>query len=62
MRKRRFTRKRKLGANFRDLASRRRIANNNYKQTRDIHEDRGTLQSRLGALQPTAKRNPRPRP
>jgi hypothetical protein len=57
MKKRRFTRRRKLGANSRDLAGRPRIADNNYRQSRDIHEDRGTILSRLGALQPTAKRN-----
>jgi hypothetical protein len=55
MKKSEFTRTTKLGANASDKAKRAVKVANNHKQSRDIHEDRGTMQSRLGATKPTTK-------
>jgi len=39
---------RKRGANRNEVATKHRKEVHNFKQSKDIHEDRGTLQTRLG--------------
>ncbi len=47
---------RKLGPNKGDLASRPRVTERNFRQSRDIHEDRGVVQIRLGDRGPKSGR------
>jgi hypothetical protein len=51
MKKARITRKapRKLGVEAHDQAAKPRKLDRNFKQSKDIHEDRGTIQSHLSA-------------
>ena len=39
---------RKRGANRNEVATKHHKEVHNFKQSKDIHEDRGTLQTRLG--------------